>query len=642
MKLFLIIYFFLTPLFVLQVTLQAQTPSPEPEREWRPILLEKGRNKYSPALYLEILEDPEGKLTYQDVRRPERAKEWYKNKQEIPNFAFSHSVYWFRFKLKNPLNERKKLVLELNWSLTDYIEVFIQKQTGKPEIIETGDRRPFATRQIKHRNFLFNLEPAPGGTLEVYLRIYSHDGLHEPIPLTLRKSEEFAAEDSIRHFFLGVYLGILAVMALYNLFIYFSLRDKSYLYYGLLLLGFSSWLAHYTGLAYFYLYPDSPWWNNQGLPFFGAFFLFQFAFFARSYLDMTRYSLKLDMMFRGMAALMFLSMIIALGGSYSISAVLNLLGMFWGPACGIIAGFISLKHGHSPARHFLFAFFMSFCGGIILALKIFGFIPSNFFTEHSIFVGVLSGIILLSLGLADRINVMRQEKAQARKELVQSQQKALVAQQELTRSYARFVPTQFLEQLGKESIKDVSLGDAVEREMTILFSDIRSFTTLSEDMSPRDNFMFINEFLKAVGPAIRNQGGFIDKYIGDAVMALFPDKPDSALQAALDMTDALDEFNRERQSRGLFPIHIGIGIHTGRLMLGTIGDSERMDGTVIADAVNLASRLEGLTKTCEQKIIISEDAMRGLENPARFNSRELGEVPIKGKSESVSVFALRH
>ena len=158
-------------------------------------------------------------------------------------------------------------------------------------------------------------------------------------------------------------------------------------------------------------------------------------------------------------------------------------------------------------------------------------------------------------------------------------------------SYARFVPRQFLEQLGKERIIDVALGDQVQREMTVLFSDIRNFTLMSEGMNPAETFSFVNQYLGAMEPAISGHSGVIDKYVGDAVMALFPHRADDAVQGALEMIRRLDTWNLERATRGEPAVKIGIGLHTGSLMLGTVGARDRMDTTVISDAVNLASRV---------------------------------------------------
>jgi class 3 adenylate cyclase len=202
----------------------------------------------------------------------------------------------------------------------------------------------------------------------------------------------------------------------------------------------------------------------------------------------------------------------------------------------------------------------------------------------------------------------------------------------------RFVPRELLDQLGHGSITDVRLGDQVQKEMAVLFSDIRSFTSLSETMTPAENFNFLNSYLSRVSPFIRKHNGFIDKYLGDGIMALFPGGAEDAVGAALDIAGYLPTYNAQRSSRGYLPIAVGSGIHAGTLMLGTIGEEARMEGTVIADAVNLASRLEGLTKVYGCSIIMSESALFGLSDPNRYNWRFLGKVRVKGKRKLVSVF----
>jgi len=209
---------------------------------------------------------------------------------------------------------------------------------------------------------------------------------------------------------------------------------------------------------------------------------------------------------------------------------------------------------------------------------------------------------------------------------------------QLTLAYGRFVPRNFLKFLDKESIIDVQIGDQVQQVMTVMFSDIRSFTTLSEAMSPQENFNFINSYLSQVSPVIRQHKGFIDKYIGDAIMALFPDSANDAVQAAIAMQKQVALYNEQRQQQGDVPIAIGIGLHTGNLMLGTIGESERMETTVIADAVNLASRLEGLTKLYGAGILISHNTLCCLDYYQEQCFRFLDKVMVKGKKSAVAVF----
>ncbi|MGK4004564.1 response regulator [Sorangium sp. So ce1036] len=205
------------------------------------------------------------------------------------------------------------------------------------------------------------------------------------------------------------------------------------------------------------------------------------------------------------------------------------------------------------------------------------------------------------------------------------------------RAYSRFVPTEMLGFLGRDRVVDVALGDHVQIEMTVLFSDMRGFAALTETMTPGEAFSFINSYLGRLSPIVRHHGGFIDKYIGDAIMALFP-RADDGVRAAVAMQHAVREFSEERRSAGLSPIGMGIGLHTGSLMLGTIGEAARMEATVISDTVNQASRLEGLAARYRAAIVMSEHTMAALRAREGYGHRSLDRVRLKGKREPVSIF----
>ena len=218
--------------------------------------------------------------------------------------------------------------------------------------------------------------------------------------------------------------------------------------------------------------------------------------------------------------------------------------------------------------------------------------------------------------------------------------KTHISLSKLNLAYGRFVPHEFIQLLQKDSITDIRLGDNVQQEMSILFSDIRDFTTISEGMKPEDNFKFINAYLSRMEPIIIKNNGFIDKYIGDGIMALFSGSADDAVKAGIGMLKRIVKYNQSRILAGYMPIKIGIGINTGSLMLGTIGGKNRMDGTVISDAVNLASRLERLTKDYEVCQLISHHTLARLQNPTAYNVRFIDQVKVKGKSKAVAVFEL--
>jgi class 3 adenylate cyclase/CheY-like chemotaxis protein len=213
---------------------------------------------------------------------------------------------------------------------------------------------------------------------------------------------------------------------------------------------------------------------------------------------------------------------------------------------------------------------------------------------------------------------------------------------ELNRTLERFIPKQFIELLGKKSIQEVNLGDQIFKKMTVLFADIRGWTTLCENMTPEENFHFINAYLKRVSPIIRKYNGFIDQYIGDGLMAIFPGTVDEAVAAAVAMHKAVEEYNynRELLKKSLRPISIGIGINTGDIMLGIIGFRDRMQGAVISDVVNLAARMEGLTRIYGSSITLNESTLSELDDPNQYNYRFMDLVLVKGTQEPVSIYEI--
>jgi two-component system sensor histidine kinase ChiS len=208
--------------------------------------------------------------------------------------------------------------------------------------------------------------------------------------------------------------------------------------------------------------------------------------------------------------------------------------------------------------------------------------------------------------------------------------------EEYAEAAGHFVPHEFLKRMDKKSILEVKVGDCVKLDMAILFSDIRQFTTLSESMEPHETFKFLNSYIQKMEPSINRNGGFIDKYIGDAIMALF-DTADHAVMSSIEMLKEIYTYNEGRVRAGYTPIEIGIGINTGPLMLGTIGGSMRMQETVISDAVNLASRIEHLTKTYSTPLLISEQTLWEIEDSTKYCIRYVDRVQVKGISEPAVV-----
>jgi adenylate cyclase len=209
--------------------------------------------------------------------------------------------------------------------------------------------------------------------------------------------------------------------------------------------------------------------------------------------------------------------------------------------------------------------------------------------------------------------------------------------EKLLQAYGRFVPDEYLQFLGKQSIVDFQLGDHVRKEMAIMFSDLRSFTTMAEQMTPQENFNFINTYLQQISPEIRKHNGFIVKYMGDGLMAVFPDGVDDAIGAGIMKVEQLQKLNQSRKINGEIPLNIGIGIHVGDTMVGIIGDANRMQADALSDHVNLTARLESLTKYYGVYLLISGDVVKRLSQPEKYHIRFLDRAIVKGRQEAITV-----
>ncbi|MFN6486721.1 MULTISPECIES: adenylate/guanylate cyclase domain-containing protein [unclassified Nostoc] len=227
---------------------------------------------------------------------------------------------------------------------------------------------------------------------------------------------------------------------------------------------------------------------------------------------------------------------------------------------------------------------------------------------------------------------------------VKSREKELITAntqlESLLKAYGRFVPHEYLRFLRKEKITDVQLGDHVSKVMAVMFSDIRSFTTISENMTPQDNFNFVNAYLKRVSPEIRSHYGIIVKFLGDGMMAVFPEGADDAVAAGVAKQKRVHEYNEQRLEKGYLPLQVGIGIHVGHMMLGMVGEENRMQGDAFSDNVNLTARLEGLTKFYGVSLLISEQTLEHLSNSAKYQIRFLDRAVVKGRNEPISVYEI--
>lgn len=541
-------------------------------------------------------------------------------------------------------------LFELSHPILDYVDAVVQDLRTRKILNhwETGDLRPFAMRPINHRNFLFplrlgnsaetnavftnNAKLTESQQLRLIMRIVSESSVL--IPLKMWPERAFWEADTGYVLYIGIFYGIMLVMILYNLVTSLAMRTLSGYLYICYMIFITIYLAALDGIL-LKTWPSLVRLNDSYvLP--GSLSQFFFSLFSIQFLNLRnshRWLLAIFIFFGAVNVIQFFC-----GLFFGPGLALKLIFLFSPPfgVCAWIVAVVRLAQGYRPARYYLVGFSFLIVGSIIGSLHRSGVINSaDPWIYRAIQIGTGIEAILLSFGLADRIRLIQKEKELAQANTIEQQRILNVA-------FARFVPAPFLQILGKKSIPDVLLGDYTEREMTILFADIRGFTTISEKLSPKQTFEFINEYLHGAGPVIRNNHGFIDKYMGDGIMALF-EKPEDAISAAMRMQQRNERLNRRLGDRLVAPINVGIGIHTGHLMLGTIGEPQRMDGTVIADAVNLASRVESLTKQYGVDVLVTKEALAGLQTGTAerpWLRRFVDRIAVKGKSEPATLYEI--
>lgn len=205
-------------------------------------------------------------------------------------------------------------------------------------------------------------------------------------------------------------------------------------------------------------------------------------------------------------------------------------------------------------------------------------------------------------------------------------------------AFSRFFPPEYLTFLDKPDVTQITLGDHINREMAITFCDIRSFTSICEKLTPQETFDFINSYLKNISPPVREYNGIVVKFLGDGMMSVFPDGADAAVSACIAQLRCLQHFNKIRIQRGDVPILVGFGIHIGHVMVGIVGEENRLQADALSDIVNLTARLEGLSKYYGVSLVISEDVLKKLEHPERYHTRFLDRAIVKGRTEAIAVY----
>jgi diguanylate cyclase (GGDEF)-like protein len=401
--------------FVLRAALALCAAATRAHGELAPL---PGAEGFSPiGRQVEVLEDRGGHMTLADVLRAESDARFTRNDTWAPNFGYTRSAYWLRFRLPAGAPSRDGLLLEIRFPSIDRLDFYHPEGDGWRHV-RAGDTLPWDAREVKHRNHVFRIPPpATPGPRDYYLRVASGSVL--TVPMFLWEPQAFARHDNRVQYRLGAFYGFLGALLLYNLMLFFTVRDRAYLYYVAYVLAFAVYLFTFDGLAFQYWWPESVWWANHALATALALTLAFGALFSATFLDMARNAPRAN---RGMLAIVAAGALLALaaatGWVLDYGEILRALSLL-GPLAAAVALWVAVRamlRGERAARFFLLAWGALLVFIALGALRNFALVPTTFATVHGLHIGVALDVALLSFALADRINELKRERAAAQAE----------------------------------------------------------------------------------------------------------------------------------------------------------------------------------------------------------------------------------
>ncbi len=570
------------------------------------------QNQYA-GKYLKFLKTSEELNIQEILKKP--FQEWSSIDKDIPNFGFDNQDYWFLLNLKND-TLKSHYYIEISYPLLDYVDIWIVKNNEVIFLYQFGDQQDYKKIFIVSRYFFIPLEIQNQEKISIYFKIKSTSSIQ--LPLKILEPNQFFQQNKNEVIMLGIYGGILLIISLYNFIVYFALKDINFIYLSIFIIIFLIGQYSINGIMYEYFFYSIPWLNEKVLMLSVVIGNLFALLFASRYLEIHRYK-KINLIYRFLMYLFSFFIVISVSLSYKNSIRIVAFSALLTSLVLILSSIYFAFHKFRPSYFFLTAWVVFLIGVILFVLKTFAIVPTNFVTIWSIQIGSALQIFLLSIGLLDKINQIRNEK-----EMYQSQ--LLQTKENMIHIISRFVPRDFLQLLQKD-IMEIQRGDAIKKQLSIMFCDIRNFTYLSENLHPEEVFSILNTYFDYINNAITKYYGFIDKYIGDEVMVIFKDNVESSINSALEIFVQLDHFKKNSNRH----FDIGVAIHSGEMILGTLGSHNRWDTTVIGDTVNTASRLEKLNKFYKTNLLITDTVYRNIENKDRYFVRRIDRVLLRGK-----------
>lgn len=590
----------------------------------------------SPGKGIEYLEDKFSVFTAAEAY----TKPFFLFKGGKVNFGLSNSTYWLRFKITNQTPD-DRLLLKIAYPFLDSIDVYMMNE-GYPVLHKSGgDRYIMGKAEIRNPGFLFFLPVPKGVSTEILIRVRTLSSIQVPILVATDGSMLRRSEDNSLWY--GIYYGVLMVMILYNLFLYFSLREKMYIYYTICIFFSLSFFLIFYGHARYYFWPDSIVWNQRAVHLAMGLLSASSAAFAIVFLEL-----------RKSARWMYYTMmgIVVFGVAYSVfcfavdihtsTKIATWLIMFNAIAM-LFSGLASLISGYRSARLFVLAWTAYLAGALLLIFRNLGMLPSNAVTSNFANIGSVLEVILLSLALADKYRLLKAEKEKAQEALLEVQKNVNLTLEKKVKERTQQLQdeTEKTEKLllnilpapVADELKNTGKFMAKRHDnVTVMFTDFVNFTRIAENMIAEMLVFELDAYFKKFDEIIANYGIEKIKTIGDAylcVAGLHGDKKhaENMCQAALEIRNYMQQVNQDKNP-GEFRFDLRLGIHSGDVVAGVVG-RDKFAYDIWGDSVNIAARMEQNGKS--GKINISNSTYLLVKD--LFDCEPRGSLPVKNKGD---------
>ncbi|GAA3964926.1 sensor domain-containing diguanylate cyclase [Allohahella marinimesophila] len=554
--------------FLLLFTMSAIAAESPDSPTRSPVQLDAPQGRYELSLALRYVEDPAHDLNLARVQDLQEAGELKGGQSKAFNFGFTDSAYWFHVRLQSLHPDDDEWVLESLYPIMDFLELYIVRPGGEIQHFRSGDSVPFGQRSLSNHNINFAFDLEPEQTVDLYLRAATSGAVQ--MPLVLWTKDAFFAQDHVSSRLYGLYYGLLLALAIYNLLIFLSIRDMNYLLYVAYIVTYGLFQLSLNGFSFELLWPDSPWWNNRAIAFtMGLGMVFIIAF-SQSFLSLKTNAPRTHKLFNIMLVLfigvMLTSLILPYGPVIRVGTLLTAI-----TSAGIfIVGLRCWLQDFKPARYFMISWTILLCGMLVYALKTFGLLPINFFTEFSIQIGSALEMIFLSLALADRIRLVTTENQRMQREQNQELErrvgmrtleleeannklKELNAIDGLTKLKNRRFFDETIDHEWRKSSRDVS-------HLSILLLDVDHFKRFNDTYGHQCGDACLQHLADIYKGCVSRAGDFVARYGGEEfAILLCHTSPEGARLVAERVRERVEQHPLEWEGKSL-PVTVSVGV----------------------------------------------------------------------------------